>query len=895
MRAYELGTKTSKMAVITLLLFFATASGRTQLLHTPSVPPSPAKVPAYQTVPAGFETLGFIEYASVDAKCSAVVPTTPLNIALSGPAPTPTPAPVAPVPDGCKSGGGWIQINNDVIRVPQNAVVMFPNSAMTWEEMFERNPGAVVCTSSSSCSFQPAVPGESGLAQTDTVRSPFTYEAHIYGNIVNGNYIAGLVFISQQATNVFSGFIEKIDYANATLIVNGNRVQINDPAIQIVDLNGRLFNKGRYSIGQASGAPGVVSDPRFAADQSNFTIHSTTGYPMCIPRVAPGTYDPATGTFDPAGGFDDPQCPEINRPHDATGNLIGTFTMNAPGAAPDILNPFPQDPYTEAPFEIGDSVTVVGTLSLDLQGNTYISATDIEDTSAGIYTFPMTDPAYVNIRTLIMGTGGIPNPSFPQETARQAVVIGFMTDPMRNVDISAIDIDCNGFLSFRRPAWVSNFPVEPGLPLVGRKGRYQFRATTGGTFLPPVQYVGTQVSGGNPGRQNNGLVFDEFQLPIPQFIFPEVLLPGGAPVTFNFEDFPFLVNGTGPWPAPSTVFDSQLQQLGAEASSGFSNQPIGQLNPWPGAAAPAPVCQPVSNPSPQAHALASFIANANPIVAGTLVTLQSTGSTPVTGPFVWTQVINPGDPFVTINNANSPTATFLAPVVSAPLTLTFQLTVGGNNTTNAAIAFAAVPVSVPPPETPPSVVVTSVPGNPVSSGSTVILNANGVDPSGGTLTYSWTAPPGIALTPLATDGSAHSFTAPTVPIGNPPLDLTFTVIAQSSNGLSSSTTTTVTVNPVRDTIIATKARYRQSFARLDVGVDDPTPGVRLFVTLAGPNGEEPTINPATGQPYTGEMGPVVPFATGSFALTLQNVPQPSVVTIRSSAGGLITANVTVAP
>ena len=103
-------------------------------------------------------------------------------------------------------------------------VVIFPNTVMTWEEMFEKNPGLANGT--------PPVRGESGLALSDTVRQPFTFEAHVFGNIVNGNYIAGLIFISQQSANLFSGFIEKLDYANATMIVNGNRVQINDPAIR---------------------------------------------------------------------------------------------------------------------------------------------------------------------------------------------------------------------------------------------------------------------------------------------------------------------------------------------------------------------------------------------------------------------------------------------------------------------------------------------------------------------------------------------------------------------------------------------------------------------------------------------------------------------------------------
>ena len=40
-------------------------------------------------------------------------------------------------------------------------------------------------------------------------------------------------------------------------------------------------------------------------DQSNPTVVSKTGYPLCVPRVAPGA-DPAVET--------DPLCPQKNRP-----------------------------------------------------------------------------------------------------------------------------------------------------------------------------------------------------------------------------------------------------------------------------------------------------------------------------------------------------------------------------------------------------------------------------------------------------------------------------------------------------------------------------------------------------------------------------------------------------
>ena len=383
---------------------------------------------------------------------------------------------------------------------------------------------------------------------------------------------------------------------------------------------------------------------------------------------------------------------------------------------------------------------------------------------------------------------------------------------------------------------------------------------------------------------------------MPLFIFPELLVPGNSPVPFNFEDLPFLVNGTGAWPTVATVYESEEVQLNIDPNPGFANQTIGQLNPWPGKAAPAASCQPLTNPGAQAHAVASFSAAATPIMAGTLVTLNSTGSTPVNGPFAWTQVVNPGDPFVTISNANSATATFVAPVVDAPLNLTFQLAVGGGNSTTPSTAIIPVPVTVPPPGTPPSVFASASPASPVASGAAVTLTANGVDPSGGTLTFTWSDASGVNFNESGTStatGATVTFTAPTVPSLEAQLPLFFTLTATSSNGLSSSTTLTVTVNPVDDVIVISKVRYRQTFARLDVSASDFTPGARLFITLAGPNGENPIINQATGQPYTGEMGPVIPFATGVFAITLQNVPAPNVITIRSSAGGIATSGVTI--
>src|SRR5436305_5786973 len=178
-------------------------------------------------------------------------------------------------------------------------------------------------------------------------------------------------------------------------------------------------------------------------------------------------------------------------------------------------------------------------------------------------------------------------------------------------------------------------------------------------------------------------------------MFPEDLVPGNSPPAYNLQDLPFLVNGTGPWPTPATILDSQLIQLGAkraEVPQPQATQYVGQLNPWPDkATAPtASTCNAANQNS--AKALATFSSTASPITAGAAVTLSSTGSTPTNGPFQWQQIVNPGDPIITITNPSSATATFAAPVVAAPLNITIQLSVGGGNTTKPATTTLVVPI-----------------------------------------------------------------------------------------------------------------------------------------------------------------------------------------------------------
>jgi len=884
MRGFEQVRKNMKVAGIMLLLLLVSAMGSSlsaQEIATPlpwptpaAVPPPSAIVPASQTVPVAFDVTGMLQYASLDPNPGLCV----FN-------PSPSPA-NPPLPAQCKTTGGWLEVGDVVIKVPANVVVVFPNTLLTWEEAFELNP------------FINGAAPETGLAMADTAPLPGSYIVHVQGNMVNGQYIAGLVFFTQVIGDAgVQGFIEKFDYANGIMYVSGQRVQINDPKLTFTVSNpdgspflgagGGTLTKGRYSAGQSN-------DPRFAVDQNNPTVRSQSGYPMCIPQFSPyvdgsdGSKGAALALLLPDAA-QDPQCPEKNRPRDSvTGTtLLNLFTMNAPGAPATPENPIPQDPYLEVPFEVGDFVSVLGSMGFDANGPFY-SATQIMTTSVGIRTAPQTDPGYVLVEVLVQGTGGVPNPFFPQEAGVRTRVEGFSTDPFRAVDVSAIDQDCNGNLIFREPAWTSNFPVEPGPPGIGVIGRWRARFPQGGDFLPATQNVGARISGAIIGKQKNGLTFGEYQLPEATFIFPENITPGTPPPSGNFSDLTFLVNGLGPLPMVSDVFDSFQVQLGAQPSPFYGNQQLGQLLPFPDATTPAPTCIPGTFTS---VALPTYTSNPNPAYAGVTVTLDGTGSTPPTGPFNWIQVINGSDPTVTLSSLTAAKPTFVAPLVTLPQTLTFSLTVGdGVLVPFSTAATVLVPIVPPPANAPPVVAITSTPASPVPSAAAVTLTATGIDPAGGTLTYTWVAPAGVVLVPGAPDGSIQTFIAPSLPALSAPLPLTFTVTATSSvaPNLTGTATITVVVNPVSDFILinATGVVYRTRKARLVVTATDFTPNITLTCTLD-------ILNPATGLQYTGLMGPKIPAAPGIFTITFSNVPPPNLVTVTSTAGGVATSGITV--
>jgi hypothetical protein len=530
--------------------------------------------------------------------------------------------------------GGTITINNHLILVPRNTIFQMPATSLTWAELFNQAPA-------------PWGPTQTGLALGDNPKPDYTYEVSVQGNRVvdaqNDRSIAALLFVSNLSLQQHQGFISAIDYTDGELIVGGARVRLNDPI-------------GRF--GRA-----MTHDKRFTIDEDNPTVKSETGYPMCLPRTNPATAD-------------DPLCPQGNRP---AGKSI--FTMGTPAAptASERANPAlrnaPLDPWRAAPFQIGDYVTVKGPIVKDAAGQ-YISATAV-DANVGIFTTPGTQPAYVAIDVVLMGTGPLDDVTLAQEGAKRTRVEGFTTDISAPVMISAVDVNaCTGEAVDR--LWNVE-AIDPGPPNGAVAGRWRFRPGAplfdlkGFPFLPPTREVHA-ISLGLAVPTMNGLSAGEYTAPNFEFILPENRGIGSPVVPGNFENMPFLVQGSGPRGGAFT----------------------GQLTPWPGSTGP------VRN-------ACAVVSGDQTVSSGTRVSLdgsQSVAANVPTGPvaFAWTQVSGTQ---VQLASANTASATFTAPTLAvggANATLTFKLTVTPSNGGAAVDSrIVTVTVTAPADTVPPTV------------------------------------------------------------------------------------------------------------------------------------------------------------------------------------------------
>jgi hypothetical protein len=581
-----------------------------------------AQAPAVQKV-SPFDIVGFIDAATVD-----------------------NPADVF--------SGGTVTVDGTRYVVPRNTLLQMPAFALTWQEVFAQAPAAYKALS------------QSGLARADTPAPYTTYEIHLQGNRVvapgSDQLVVGLMFIAQQSLNSGAGFINYIDYATGEMRVGGTigdpttgaRVRINDPI-------------GRHGLA-TDGIAAAALDPRFQQDEDNPTVRTETGYPMCVPRTNPAVAD-------------DPLCPQKNRPKGTDGNYLTIFTMDAPdfGQPPDpratCTTSIPGrrcDPYLMAPFEVGDFVDYNGNLTLDAAGNPYVAAWGVID-NIGLFTAPGTQPVYTAIDTMLLGVAGTPVPSLPQEATVRTRIEGFTTDPTSFVDIFAVDVDaCNGAQTWRYYDTVS---VDRGAPIGAVAGRWRWRPSNlESRFLPPTRMLlAVSENGIVDVPTPNGIFAGMYIAPNFDFLFPENLGIGNAPVPNNLQDFPFLTVGSGPYPAPGP------SSLGV----------LGGLTPWPGGVAPLqPACA-----GPGGSALFSPVADAGvhqSVSPGAVVTLNATASRDTNVPplpltFSWTQT---GGTHVDLANAltaqPSFTAPLLDPVTLAPVTLEFTVTVSNGFLSSAA-------------------------------------------------------------------------------------------------------------------------------------------------------------------------------------------------------------------
>jgi hypothetical protein len=464
-----------------------------------------------------------------------------------------------------------MKVNGITVIIPENLKIIMPGTYLTAQDIFKGEKGTA------AGSLLP----QSGLALEDThpAGKPFIpFTAEVSGNIAKDpasssktEYIAGLVNISQGVLQTSAGYIKAIDYGKGELIVAPNktsltnqvRVRLNDPPV-----NGT--GPGRFS----KGSNDVKDDNRFTVDQGNPTVHAMTGYPVCIPASESG----------------DQRCPMDNRMPDPNIRryTIGSKTAETANRIPVADAPLCKkcDSSKLVPLVPGDYVIFSGIWIDDVDAATkttgYISAYSLE-ANLGIYTSPGEDPAYVAIEESLWGTGGIPFDNLPQETGpREPVpgqnlvtrfrIVGFTTDPSRDVEIIAVDVDPITGDKKNPPRVLATISPESNAPI----GRFR-RTVDQSVFLPPTREIQAHIVG-TPSVKNDGIAsgleWGQYTAPIGEYIFPEGRNFGFPQVPMDFENLCFLAKGAGP-----------LDTLGRDKAPGAgctdATCQLKQLKPWP--------------------------------------------------------------------------------------------------------------------------------------------------------------------------------------------------------------------------------------------------------------------------------------------------------------------------
>jgi hypothetical protein len=425
------------LAAITASFGSGGASAKGGTAKPPPGNPAPLVPPTWPAVPPpvfsvntadihGFDVTGFVQSATVD-------PTMCPDISGSLD------------PDVRARTGGSLVVNGITVVVPCNSIVQMPANTLTWSDSIDLVTHNTLALDGTGSGVPPS-PGTSYPS----------FEVHVVGNIVGTRHIAGLVFLSQQSANSGQGVITRIDYATGDIWVGSAAGAPDQVRLQINDPNGRF--------GRAQSP-----DDRFSVDDANPTIHSGTGYPMCVPRTADGAGDPL--------------CPQRNRPSStaqaacrnwtaagvvlpAAGELSATpvgqrcrnFVMKDPAGVLSATDP---DARQQAPMEVGDFVTYAGTLftGAAVGDPDYISAHTIE-VNVGIYTQPGTLPTYLAIGEFGVGSADPAATSVngaAQEAQDRIFLEAETTDVKSPVDIYLVDVDPTTGAEINR--WITPFEM----------------------------------------------------------------------------------------------------------------------------------------------------------------------------------------------------------------------------------------------------------------------------------------------------------------------------------------------------------------------------------------------------------------------------------------------------
>ncbi|KAI4724308.1 hypothetical protein E4T49_07966 [Aureobasidium sp. EXF-10728] len=283
------------------------------------------------------------------------------------------------------------------------------------------------------------------------------------------------------------------------------------------------------SINFAAGTMKIKGGPTIAINDPN-AVYSA-GYTKS-PLYTADDENPSITAFS---GFpmciprssSDPLCPSSNRPS-------GQSTL-----APD--------PLKMAPFQVGDYLEYSGINDGGIIVCYTIVAPSVQITTSGA-------PTYIRVEDAIVGI-------FDGGTTSEfgdSKFIGYTSDPTAGITVSAIDVDpCTGEETERS---VGSASYKAG----DARNKWTWRAATTTTSKYTREYV-IRASTGEK-LTDNKINAGRYVQPVLEFLFPEANVPGIVPPVNDFSNFPFLAQG-----------------LGYDGNGNL----FGQLNPWPGASAPA--------------------------------------------------------------------------------------------------------------------------------------------------------------------------------------------------------------------------------------------------------------------------------------------------------------------